>query len=387
MQKCANLIFTLVLIYGFVCAALAQSGPAATEQADGLKVIVVAPEAKSDSVIAVPPATSERMMMSQTGANVAPQNSANLTTWINKAASFNGLTSPDLQPWHIAITYDQFDEDGDNIHSGTFEEFWINPKKYKRIYKSDNFNQTDYATEQDLFRLGDEQWPARKELEVRAQVVDPFFYAATLQGFHPSNAERTFGKYTLLCIYIVGGSALSDPTQYCFEHDRPILRYSRGAGWTQTTYNGIVPFQGRNIARDVEVTNGGKPYLKLHVNTIELISHVDEADFTPPPQAVNLLQKRTKVSGVHPNHVTSYPHRPASLKGENFSVEVEFVIGKNGQVKDVHAVTGPSAAYKECEDAVKGWSFPPYLILGKPAEVETKIVFHFAGPIVAVNFD
>jgi len=43
-------------------------------------------------------------------------------------------------------SYDQFDEDGDNIHSGVDEEFWAGPKKYRRIYKSDNLNQTDYAT-------------------------------------------------------------------------------------------------------------------------------------------------------------------------------------------------------------------------------------------------
>jgi hypothetical protein len=69
-----------------------------------------------------------------------------LTTWLSKAAALNGLQSTDLQPWHIVVTYDQFDEDGDNVHSGVSEEYWAGAKKYKRIYKSDKLNETDYAT-------------------------------------------------------------------------------------------------------------------------------------------------------------------------------------------------------------------------------------------------
>src|SRR5271170_7505826 len=43
-------------------------------------------------------------------------------------------------------SYDPFDEDGDNIDSGVNEEFWAGPKKYRRICKTDNLNQTGYAT-------------------------------------------------------------------------------------------------------------------------------------------------------------------------------------------------------------------------------------------------
>jgi len=34
----------------------------------------------------------------------------------------------------------------------------------------------------------------------------------------------------------------------------------------------------------VDITDGGKLYLKLHAETIELLSHVDEADFLLPPR-------------------------------------------------------------------------------------------------------
>jgi len=60
-------------------------------------------------------------------------------------------------------------------------------------------------------------------------------------------------------------------------------------GWLQTVYNRIVSVQRRNLAQDVDVTDGGKPYLKLRVQTVELLSNVDDANFLPPTDAVGPL--------------------------------------------------------------------------------------------------
>jgi len=184
------------------------------------------------------------------------------------------------------------------VHSGVYEEYWAGAKKYKRIYKSDNLNETDYATEKGLYRLGDQQWPDRAQLQVRSEIVDPFSYAATLVGFHGRTVEQTFSGYQLQCVLLEKDSEISNPTQYCLEPEGSVLRYSKGFGWFQTVYNDIAPFQGRSLAQAVEVTDGGKPYLKLRVATIELISHVDNADFVPPPTAIGPVGDR--VSGVHP---------------------------------------------------------------------------------------
>jgi hypothetical protein len=38
-----------------------------------------------------------------------------------------------------------------------------------------------------------------------------------------------------------------------------------------------------------------------------------------------------------------------------------------------HAVAGPSNAFKAAEDTVRKWVFQPYLVLGEPVEVESKV--------------
>jgi hypothetical protein len=371
MPKTLRVPLFLVSVASFLTLVRAQGTPA-TQHTGNLKTLVVASEAKSEAAIAIPPITSVTINV-KNDKHSAGTDAVDLTTWLSKEAALNGLQSTDLQPWHVVVTYDQFDEDGDNVHSGVYEEYCAGAKKYKRIYKSDNRNETDYATEKGLYRLGDQQWPDRAQLQVRSEIVDPFSYAATLVGFHGRNVERIFGDYKLQCVLIERDSEISNPTQYCFEPDGSVLRYSKGFGWFQTVYNDILPFQGRSLAQAVEVTDGGKPYLKLLVETIELISHVDDADFVPPPTAIGPLGDR--VSGVHPVPIkTSFPQWPASLRSQHFTVTTEVVIGKDGHVVSAHGVSGPAEGYKACEDSVRKWLFKPYLILGEPVEVEAKIL-------------
>ena len=371
MPKSAHALLFAISVAGLLTPVRAQEAPA-TNHTGNLKTLVVATEAKSNGAIAIPPIASVTINLKNDNRTLGGD-AVDLAKWLSKEVGLNGLQSTELQPWHIVVTYDQFDEDGDNVHSGVYEEYWAGAKKYKRIYKSDNLNQTDYATAKGLYRLGDQQWPDRAQIQVRTEIVDPFSYAATLVGFHGRTIERTFSGYQLQCVLLEKDSEISNPTQYCFEPDGSVLRYSKGFGWYQTVYNRIAPFQGRSLAQDVEVTDGGKPYLKLRVGAIELISHVDDADFAPPSTAIGPLGDR--VSGVHPVPIkTSFPQWPASLRSQHFTVTAEIVIGKDGHVMSAHGVSGPAEAFKACEDSVRKWVFKPYLILGEPAEVEAKIM-------------
>jgi hypothetical protein len=369
MPKCAAVLLLWMLVVGSPAIVHTQD-TVTPANLTKLKTLLVTSEASSGAVIAVPPATSETFALH--GRNHDAAVNVDLQTWLGTEAALNGLQSTDVQPWHIVITYDEFDEDGDNVHSGTYEEWWAGPKEYKRTYRSDNFNQTDYATDRGLFRSGDQRWPDRFELQVRDEVIAPFSYATTLRGVRATRVERTFSGNNLLCVLIEKSSMeLSDPTQYCFEPGGSVLRYSRGFGWFQTAYNRIVAFQGRNVAQDVDVTDGGKPHLKLQVKTVELVSHVNEADFTPPPDAVGPIGGR--ISGVAPTLIKWPPPQiPESLRGQHFSVQVEFVIGTNGHVISANAVSGPKDGRKACEDSLRKSLWEPYVVLDKPVEVQAK---------------
>lgn len=344
------------------------------EQGAELKVLIAPADRSSESVIAIPAEVSWTGRISMGGAStVAHKTPADLSNFLKTEASLNGLDSTELRPWHLLLSYEQFDEDGDKVHSGTFEEFWAGPKKYKTIYKSDNLNQTDYATEKGLFRLGDQRWPSRAEIAAREEVVAPFAYAATLQGFRIGRVEHNFSGHMLDCVLFENTKGISTITQYCFDHDGTALRYSRGFGWNQTVYNDLVRFQDRSVARDVEVTDGGKPYLKIHVKTLESPSLIPDDELVPPAETVILSGER--LTGVNPKPVLEpFPDWPMPLIRQHFSVTVKIVIGKNGHVLSAQGIEGPADAYRSAEESVKKWVFQPYLVMGEPEEVETKVI-------------
>jgi hypothetical protein len=358
---------------GLALVSDAQSDSATTDRAVQLRVIIGSSDKASDTVIAVPPDTSWKGSISFRPASPSKNlDAGSAADWIHSQSALNGLQSTDIRPWHIVIAYDQFDEDGDNIHSGIVEEYWAGPKKYRISYRSDTLNQTDYATEQGLFRFGDQRWPNRAEAQVRTEVVDPVSHLATLQDFRASNVERTFGLHSLHCVVFDKPGVISVPAQYCFDLATSVLRYVRGEGWFQTVYNDTVQVEGRNIARDVEVTDAGHPFLKLKVQMVEQIPDIDEKEFNPPADAVSLSGK--PVIGVNPKSLeTSFPEWPSSLQQQHFLVTVEIVIGKDGRVISSHADAGPPEAYKTAEAAARKWRYQPYVVAGEPTDVETKV--------------
>lgn len=363
--------------WAFVFGSITFTAYAQSDTGENLprevRVVVGSSEMSSDAVLVVPADTSWTGSVAFLGSNPAKELASNsISESLRDVSALNGLDSTVPQPWHIVIAYDQFDEDGDNVHSGVVEEYWAGPKKFKISYKSDTLNQTDYATERGLFRLGDQRWPNRVEMQVRAEVVNPFSFAETLKNVTASSIERTFGSHVLHCIVFKRSGVISVPAQYCFDHNGTVLRYARGEGWFQTAYNDIEQIEGRNIARQVEVTNGGHRFLSIQVKNMETVAQIDEKELEPPAEAVNLTGQ--PVTGVNPAPVqTFFPEWPSSIRQQHFSIMIQIVIGKDGRVISAHAISGPPKAFKAAEEAVRKWKYQPYLVLGEPAEVETKV--------------
>jgi hypothetical protein len=168
------------------------------------------------------------------------------------AAGANGLDGPGVQPWHIKVSYQTFDSDGDPENSCTYEESWVSPRKYKRSYASTNFTQTDFATDGGLYRSGNQDWPGPVEMKVRALLIQPLAAGINLQQSKLEKGDRSFGQATLQCISIrpqkanitvrVMGYPDTFP-HFCFEQKEPILRFvPQGGGENDTVYNNVIRF-------------------------------------------------------------------------------------------------------------------------------------------------
>jgi protein TonB len=95
----------------------------------------------------------------------------------------------------------------------------------------------------------------------------------------------------------------------------------------------------------------------------------------PPPERVKVSGGVTagmllvKVAPVYPVLA-----RQARISG---TVVLQAVIGKNGKIENLHAVSGHPLLIQSAIDAVRQWRYKPYILDGQPVEVDTQVTVNF----------
>ena len=115
-------------------------------------------------------------------------------------------------------------------------------------------------------------------------------------------------------------------------------------------------------------TCGSALALGMHVNAA---STSDNSNASKPPKqlsvstdvmAGNLLNK---VLPVYPAEA-----KKAKIQG---TVVLDAVIGKDGKVENLRVLSGPNQLQRSALDAVRQWTYKPYLLNGDPIEVKTTV--------------
>jgi TonB family protein len=83
--------------------------------------------------------------------------------------------------------------------------------------------------------------------------------------------------------------------------------------------------------------------------------------------AVNIL---TKTQPIYPPDA-----KAAKISGV---VVLHAVIGKDGTIKSLTAVSGPEELKMSAMDAVRQWTYKPYLLNGNPTEVDTTVTVNYS---------
>jgi TonB family protein len=71
-----------------------------------------------------------------------------------------------------------------------------------------------------------------------------------------------------------------------------------------------------------------------------------------------------------------YPPK-AKHNGIQGTVVLKAIIGKDGRIKDLRAVSGPGQLCAAAIGAVQQWQYRPYLLFGEPVEVDTQVTVNF----------
>jgi TonB family protein len=301
------------------------------------------------------------------------------------AEKVNGLHGLDI-PWHLKASYEVFGLDGKSTDKGAFEEWRVSPKQYRLALHSPFVSAEEYGTDHGVFRTGDQRWPGRPLSSIRAMIAWPIPPPAHPEKTVLKNYERSFGKQKLQCTALIDQGAnttMQDAPSYCFAPTNAVLFYSGSfSRMYQTLFEHISLVHGHYVANDMQLFIGGRPWLKLHVDTLEGLGPAGLSALNVPEGASPVTTLIDVPGETAPGHLITkaVPVYPAAAKQQGVQgiVILNGVIGTDGHFKRLDVLAGPGMLQQAAVDAVRQWAYTPFLLEGKPVEVETDINVVFA---------
>jgi TonB family protein len=142
----------------------------------------------------------------------------------------------------------------------------------------------------------------------------------------------------------------------------------------------------------------GKPAPVMKVELIPSPTPMSEATALPAPMRIRVLtpaQVETDEAGMQSGDPTArisggvmagniltkvtpvYPQEAKDAKVQGIVV-LDAVIGKDGAIKSLRVLSGPNELANSALEAVKQWTYKPYLLNGNPTEVETTITVNYS---------
>jgi TonB family protein len=294
---------------------------------------------------------------------------------LKMAFAANGLgASASVKPWHLTARYQTYDSKGKPKAQGTFEEWWAGPEKYKIAYSDPGFHQIEYRNSAGTFTTGDAGRPDEARAMVERMLVHPITMASDIGQRKYVARDSKDGSVRMKCI---GPEGLVAPV-YCIDAGSAVLRAEVPRYGRVVTFNTIVEGNGVHVALQIRERRDGEHLLDAVVTKIDALANAGDALFAAPVGAVKApalpvsvpgkVMAKYKLSGEQPRHPSIF--RASHIYG---TVSLRVVITKTGKVSDVQAESGEPLMFEGAMDAVKKWTYKPYMVNGQPVAVVTEV--------------
>lgn len=228
---------------------------------------------------------------SETGSGPAADRPKDPKALMLLAAEVNGLAGPSIKPWHLTAAYTFLNASGRTTDQGAIDVIWASNQKFKITYTGTNFSQTVYGTRSDRQQMDIAGTPPPVVLAWAVkEFVWPTLPQDALKQLKFEQADFLANSVKLVCLTLrdphrttMGGFLI--PT-YCLESNAPVLRIGSHEGDPhQFLRNNVFTFQGRYVPQDIVAVIANKPDLKVHLESLEALKAINDADFAPPKDA------------------------------------------------------------------------------------------------------
>ena len=308
---------------------------------------------------------------------------------LEAAAPLYDFDSPDLKPWHLKGTYQLYDQNGKAGDQGTYEYWWVAPKVFRSSWTRSDAARTDWHTAdgRNVSRTSGDR-VSYIEQQLQLVLFSPFPDPTRVDppDLDLKKDRLEVGKIVFPCVDVAthrrkdgtwpvlsGSSARF----FCFAPSAPVLRIAREAEVLNFEFDHLKKVQNRILSGGITIAYGNQKLLTFAVDTITPISRDDAAVTAPadaePSASLDLSSPSTAQGRLIKKAPPVYPSE-AKMAHITGTVVLDAMIGTDGKVRDLRVVGSPSRILTQASlDSVSQWQYKPYLLDGRPVEVNTMI--------------
>ena len=324
-----------------------------------------------------------------------PSDLATMKDRLQHASADTSIDTAGTLPWHLKLDVQLLATPTQKAEQGTIEAWWQSPETYRIAYALPSYTAVLLHTPAGQLRTREQDSPPELLETLLAQAVHPV-EDEPLNLVTPEARQKKFGKTALDCImlskpmkpngdsrmHVSAPSPLGLFPTYCFDAGSPVLRVSFNLGSQAVIRNGVGTFQKRSVATSTTIYEGPTQVATSHITMLRgeappAGTYEPSPDLADPDKAAVLLPGVVAGAVLH----KTIPVYPESAKESHIAgtVILHVIIGRDGHVHRMRLVSAPDGDLAlSALDAVRSWTYKPYLLNGKPTEVDSTISVNYA---------
>ncbi len=312
----------------------------------------------------------------------------------------NNLELEGKTPFDLAMTFQLYDLDGKPTVTGSVEEWWAAPGSMKIVVHLAGLNEDGGAPDgadpvlvryaylvSQLLEEATVPVPKKPWLVTRQETKDGKVVAnatpVTVQST-VSTKRVKLGKVALDCTApAIADPTSAVPTMLCVEPQSTDVLLLQGWGGKETVLRSrTAKFRDTYVPLELKIDYLGKEAIAGTLTTMK-VWEPPSSEIKVPVGATATTNAASLPGGVIAGHRISYvePVYPEMAKVGHASgaVLLHAIIGEDGKVDRLVPVASTNPMFTSSAiDAVRKWTYSPYLLNGKPTSVDTTITVNFA---------
>ena len=312
---------------------------------------------------------------------------AELTARLQSVEAATSLDAATVKPWHLKLHAQLFDAKGNPAEQGDVEEWWAGPEQYLVAYSLPSYNGKLLHNADGVFRTAGIGVPPMAVAMLLEEAVHPMPRAEELAAADPVLRKETVGGIPLDCIMLaqplkgIPVEPLGLFPTYCLDATKNALLATYELGTVATVQNSVGLFQKLTVATSFNINIGPT---KMAEGKLTMLSSMkpDPAQFAKT-DGFEPFAKPTPVDGTFMNDQALFkmpPVYPAAAKSKHIdgAVVLHAVIGHDGHVEALQLKSAEDADLALAAlYAARQWTYKPFLVNGKPVDVDTTITVRF----------